>query len=53
MTLRSIRRLHEEFERLQNIMQELKKENYELKVRLQESGNLTDKVLLFGVRIAF
>lgn len=27
-------------------MQELKKENYELKVKLQESGNLIEKVLI-------
>ena len=40
----SIKKLYAEFERLQTIMQELKKENYNLKVQLRESEGLIDKV---------
>jgi len=36
--------LYQEFERIQNMLQEYKKENYELKLKLQESGNLVEMV---------
>ena len=44
-------KLYQEFERLQAIMNDLKKENYDLKLRLQESGNLVDMVSFLLVRI--
>ena len=40
----SIKKLYAEFERLQNIMQDLKKENYNLKTQLKESEGLMEKV---------
>ena len=41
----SIKKLYAEFERLQTIMQELKKENYNLKLQLREFEGLVDKVI--------
>lgn len=53
MSLLSIKKLYAEFERLQTIMQELKKENYNLKVQLREFEGLVDKVIMGECRIGF
>lgn len=46
----SIKKLYAEFERLQTIMQELKKENYNLKMQLKDSEGLMEKVTVILFR---